>query len=99
MSQPPQQHQPCTDGVDARGQPFVRQRLPGREHRHGIAEHATQFGGQVVGFAAGGGDHHQRTRLRDGGRHEHPGAGRADHREIDGPVCGSTGDILQRRIP
>ena len=95
MGQPAQQHQPRADGVDARRQPLVRQRLPGREHRDRLTEHAAQFGGQVVGFAPGGGDDEQRTGLRQRARREHPGAGRADEGEIAGSVGGAAGDIHQ----
>ena len=52
MGQPAQQHHPRADGVDARRQPLVRQRLPGREQRDRVTEDAAQFGGQVVGLAA-----------------------------------------------
>ena len=99
MGQAAQQHQPRADRVDPRRQPLVRQRLPRREHRDRLTEHAAQFGGQVVGFAPGGGDHEQRTGLRQRAGREHPGAGRADEGEIAGSVVGTTGDIRQRGIP
>ena len=86
MRQPAQQHQPRADGVDAGREPLVRQRLPGREQRHRVAEHAAQFGGQVVGLAAGGGDHQQRTLPGQRGGDEHPRAGRADQRQFGGPL-------------
>ncbi len=99
MGEPAQQHHPGADGVHARRQPLVRQRLPRREHRDGFTEDALQFGVEVVGFAAGGGDHQQRSGLRDGGRGEQPGAGRADECEIGGSVGGTAGDFLESGIP
>ena len=95
VGQPAQQHQPRADRVDARGQPLVRQRLPGREHRDGVAKHTLQFGGQIVGFSPGRGDHQQRPRLRERSRHEQPSAGRADEGEIGGSVGRTAGDTLQ----
>ncbi len=94
VGQPAQQHHPRADRVDTWRQPLVRQRLPGREHRDGVAEHAAQLGGQVVGFPSGRGDHEQRRRLSESGRHVHPGTCRADEGEIGGSVGGTAGDFL-----
>ncbi len=94
VGQPPQQHHPRADRVDTRRQPLVRQRLPGREQRDGVAKHAAQLGGQVVGFSPGRGDHEQRRRLGERGRDVHPSAGRADEGEIGGSVGGTAGDFL-----
>jgi hypothetical protein len=73
----------------------VRQRLPRREHRHGVTEHAAEFGGQVVGLAPGGGDDEQRAGLRQRARGEHARIGRSDEGEIAGSVGGAAGDICQ----
>ena len=97
MGEPAQHHHPRADGVHARREPLVRQRLPGREQRDGVAEDAAQFGGQVVGLAAGGGDHQQRAGLGERAGGEQPRAGRADEREIGGPV-GGTADDVRRRV-
>ena len=76
----------------------MRQRLPRREQRDRVAEHALQLGGQVVGFATGRGDREQRAGLRERGGHEEPRAGRADEIEIGGPVGGTANDLLQRGV-
>jgi hypothetical protein len=57
MGQPAQHHHPGADGVDSWRKALVRQGLPRRKQRRGVAEDAAQLGGQVVGLAAGGGDH------------------------------------------
>ncbi len=56
VCQSSQQHHPGTDGVDAGREALVRQRLPRREHRDGVAEDAAQLGCQIVGLAPGRGD-------------------------------------------
>ena len=89
VGQPAQQHQPGTDGVDAGREPLVRQRLPRREHRDRIAEDTAQFGGQVVGFAAGGGDDQQRTLAGQRAGDEQPGAGRPDQCQLVGLIGGA----------
>ena len=86
MGQPAQHHHPGADGVDAGREPFVRQRLPGREDRHRIAEHAAQFGGQVVGFPAGGGDHQQGALPGQRAGDEQARAGRADQCQFGGSI-------------
>ena len=73
VGQPAQQHQARTDGVDARREPLVRQRLPGREQRDRVTEHAAQLGGQVVGLAPGRGDDEQRARLGERATRRTPG--------------------------
>ena len=82
MGQPTQHQHSRPDGFDARRQPFVRQRLPRREHRDGVAEDGTQFGGQVVGLTPGGGDDEQGARLSQRSGHEQPCAGRSDERAL-----------------
>ena len=95
VGQPAQQHHARADGVDAGREPLVGQRLPGREHRDRVAEHATQLGGQVVGLPAGRGDDEQRARLRERGGDEHPRAHGPDDGEVDGPFGGAAGHLLQ----
>ncbi len=97
MGQPAQQHHPGTDGVDPRRESLVGQRLPGREHRDGIAEDTAQLGGQVVGFAAGGGDDEQRTPAGQGAGNEQPCAGGPDQRQFLGLIGSQVDESLQRR--
>ena len=57
VGQPAQYGQPPPDGVRARRQPLVRQRLPRRVHRDRVGrQQPAQRGGQVVGLPGGGGD-------------------------------------------
>ena len=77
VSQPAQHHQTGADGINAGREPLVRQGLPGREDSDRTAEDAAQFGGEVVGFAPGRGDHQQGTLPRQRTGHEQPRAGRA----------------------
>jgi hypothetical protein len=54
VGQPPQHGQPLADGVTARAQPLVGQRLPRREVRDAIGlEEAAERGGQVLGLTGG----------------------------------------------
>ena len=61
VGQPAQHREPAPDGVAARAEPLVRQRLPGREVGDAVGgQEAAQRGGQVLGLAAGGGHRQQR---------------------------------------
>ena len=93
MGEPAQHHHAGADGLDARRQPLVRQRLPRREHRDRVAEHAAQFGGQIVGLPPGGGDDEQRTRAGQRARDEHPRAGGPDHGEVGGSLGGAVDEF------
>ncbi len=57
MGQPSQHGEPPADGVGARREPLVRQRLPGRiADDLVLGQQAAQRRGEVVGLATGGGD-------------------------------------------
>ena len=96
VGQPAQHHQPRADGVDARREAFVRQRLPGREQRDRVAEDAAQFGGQVVGLPPGGGDDEQRPQPGQRAGGEHPGARRPDQGQIGGVWRWPVGELGER---
>lgn len=95
VGEPAQHHQAGADGVDAGREPLVRQRLPGRESRHGVAEDAAQLSGQVVGLTAGGGDHQQRTLLRQRAGDEQARAGGSHQRQVLGPIGGTLDELLE----
>ena len=63
-----------------------------------VAEHAAQFGGQVVGFAPGRGDDQQRPLPGQRAGDEQPRAGRADQRQFVGSIGGTRDESLQRRV-
>ena len=73
----------------------MRQRLPGREHRHRIAEDALQFSGQVVGFAPGRGDHQQGALLRQRAGDKKARGSRADQRQFVGSIGGALDELLE----
>ena len=82
-----QDGEPATDGVAARAQPLVRQRLPRGEVRDGVGrQEAAQRVREVLGLAAGGGDREHRPRGAGGLR----GGERGDQRR---PQPGRTGDV------
>ena len=60
VAQPPQHGEPLADGVTARAEALVRQRLPRGEVRDGVGiEEAPQGGGEVLGLPGGGRDGEQ----------------------------------------
>ena len=62
VRQPPQHRQPAADGVAARAEPLVGQRLPGRVERDGVrVEQRTELLDEVLGLADGGGDREHRA--------------------------------------
>jgi hypothetical protein len=96
VGQPAQQHQAGANGVHARREPLMRQRLPGRKHRDGLTEYTAQLCGQVIGFPAGGGHHQQRTCTGQCAGDEKPRAGRSDQRQFVRSIGGEVGQALQR---
>jgi len=92
--------------IRARGQPLVRQGLPGGQHSHGVGlvfrQVGAHGGGEFVGPAASGGDHHYRAVLGD--VHDQRGAHayRGDQIDlVEGLVAGGAGldGLDRRRIP
>ncbi len=82
VGQPAQHREPAADGVAARAEPLVRQRLPARVERHrvGVEQRAERLD-QVLGLARGRGD----------GEHRAPGADQpVDHER---PHAGRTGEV------
>ncbi len=75
----------------------MRQRLPRREHRHGVADDAAQFGREVVGLPPGRGDDEQRPLPGQRTGDEQSSAGRTDQRQVLGPVSRQVDELPQRR--
>ncbi|CAB4899292.1 unannotated protein [freshwater metagenome] len=88
--------EPLAHGIGARGEPFVRQRLPRREHGDAVTEHLGEFTRQVVGFASRRGDDQKLGALRDCGGHERAHRVRPDQRVLGRPD--RVGDRDHRRI-
>lgn len=85
VGQPAQHRQPLPDGVGARREPLVRQRLPGREHRHGAGlDEAGQRGGEVFRLTPGRGDGQHGALVVPGqrGHAERAQRGRRDQRDV-----------------
>ena len=103
VRQPAQHREPAADGVAARAEPLVRQRLPRGEVDHRVRrQEAAQRLGEVLGLARGRGDQQQRPgrarlrRGREGGRHRRPRAGRRG--QVEGPA-GTRGGPGRGRQP
>ncbi len=78
VGQPSQHGEAQPDGVGPRGQPFVRQGLPAREHRDRVGiDQARQRRGEIVGLPPGGGDGQHRPAAPD---RERGGGERAQRR-------------------
>ena len=82
VGEPAQHGEAAADGVRARRQPLVRQRLPGRELHDGCPpgrQQGAQRGGQVLRLTAGGGhrEHRPAGVAGEGGHREGAGRGRA----------------------
>ena len=92
--QPAQHGQPAADGVRARAQPLVRQRLPGRVvgDRRPRPSRRLQGRGQLLGLAVGGGDQQHRAAgaAAVGGRGQRRGDQRP-HRRRRGQIEGADG--------
>ena len=71
---PAQHGQPAADGVAARAQPLVRQRLPGRVERDRVGvEQVLELLGEVLGLAHGrGDDQHRAAGVDEPAHHERP---------------------------
>ena len=77
-----QDRQATTDGVRARGEPLVRQRLPGRVHGDRlVTEEHGDVGRELVGLARGGGDGQHGGGVGQRAGHERLHRGGALHRE------------------
>jgi hypothetical protein len=91
VGEPAEHGEPAADGVGARRQALVRQRLPGRVGADLLRrEQRTQRGGQVVGLAAGGGDGEHRPAGAAGGT---VGGERRDGERAHGGRCGQVEPI------
>ena len=93
VGQAAQDREPPPDGVAARAEPLVRQRLPGGELDHGVGrEQVAQRGGELLGLAAGGGHGEHRTAGAAGqrGEGERADAGRGGQVEV-GAAAGPRG--------
>ena len=87
VGEPAQHREPPPDGVGARREPLVRQRLPRGEQRDPVAvDDAAERRDEVLGLAAGGGD----------GEHRAAGA-RGERRDHERPQPGRRGEVERAR--
>ena len=97
VPQPAQDREAATDGVAARAEPFVGQRLPARVVRDGVGvDEVGELLDQVLGLPRGGGDReHRATTLDQAVHHERPdgpGAG-----QVEGVAHGGVGQRAGER--
>ena len=98
VGEPAQDGEAAADGVGARAEPLVRQRLPAREQRDAVAvEQAAERGDQVLGLAAGRGDGEHGAALPDEAgddeRAQAGGRGQVERRRL-----GRGERLAQRRV-
>ena len=100
VRQPAQDGEAATDGVAARAQPLVRQRLPGRElDDRARLEQVTQGGGELLRLTAGRGDGEHRPAGPGGQRRQRERAdpGRGGEVEIGAAACRAAASRAARR--
>ena len=96
VGQPAQDREPAADGVAARAEPLVRQRLPARVERDGVGvEQRTELLDEVLGLADGGGDREHRAAGADQAvDHERTDRGRPGEVEGAHHAAAGIGDRL-----
>ncbi len=103
VGEAPEDRQPAADGVRARREALVRQRLPAGQHGDGVAtEQVPRGGGQILGLPVGGGDgEHGATAVGECGAGCALASARAaarNGRSAAGPSTASAGTPVVRRL-